>query len=723
MTVTNNTDSVNGDTSSPENLINNPGPDGISLPEAIMAANESPGPHTILFDPSLKGSTIKCTIGIPILYRDQITINGDINNDGAPDITINGAEVISDTCFWIQASDISINGFIIIGFKWAGIQITAESSDGKSRINGAKLYDNTIKDGDTGGIVVQTLGIDCLIRNVDIVNNKIVNNKFVGIGIDGGGWPGGTNNRIENITIRENTIKKNGKHAIFATAATYQESKNNTLSGLEISDNTITGHKILSLLFSAGNDLRSKNNKLADVLISNNYIEGTPCNIEIVGGAEEDASGNSVSNVAIVQNIFQGGGIQIGVGSFGAKNNIVDNILIGWNKIFNSKAHGITICGGGGSNNTKGNTAKKITIINNLIVNNDAIGIQLMGGYYGGPDNLVDNVNILNNTIVRNGYANPTWAGGITIVNNVISSGNIVKRIKIANTILWENMQNDRIDGQSPDSVECSILLDSRFTGKNGNFYASPLFISPSNLDYCIRQTSPAIDSGSPYETGVGDIDLLGYPRILDGNGDGEAVVDIGAYEFVEGKKLKVEYFKINGGASRTFDRMVTLDNKCNTTASEYMTAEDKKFVKNVKSESYFSSPSYQLSPGYGKKKVYFKVKNESGWSKIKKSTILLEKPEEGQPSIVYFAIDTGNDITIKRNITLHSECTGDPTHYRASESLSDFNKKEWKPYTQALKFKLSEGLGRKTIYVQVKNGIWESGIVCDQISAFYPWR
>jgi len=718
LIVVNNTDLVNGNTSSPEALINDPGPDGISLYEAMMAANACPGPHTILFDSSLRGSTIKSTKGFPILYRDQITINADINNDGAPDITINGAESISDTCFWVCASDISISGFTIVDFTHACIQVVASSKEGIQRIERVKLRGNAITAGNTG-ITVYTQGLDCLIRNVDIVQNKLVNNGWAGIVINAGG----TNNRIMNITIRENTIKKSGKHAVFATAASYQGSTNNKISGLEICNNTITGHTILSLLISGGN---GKNDKVTDVLISGNYIEGKPVNIEIVGGSGEDARTNSVSNVTIVRNTFLYGGILLNVGYDDSHNNNINTVLIGWNKILESSGHGIFI-NGGAFNSTYNNTAKKITILNNLIVNSDAIGIQLMGGLQSGPDNLVDDVYILNNTIAENGYGFPSWAGGITLKNNVHCSGNLVKGVKIANTILWGNNQNDRICEQSPDSVKYSILGDSRFRGKDGNFYASPLFVSPSKLNYRLRNISPAIDSGNPIATGVGEIDLEGNPRILDGNGDGDAVVDIGAHEYTEKRKPEVKYFKINKGDSRTFNRMVALDNKCNGVATEYIAAEDKKFTKNVKSGIYSSSPSYQVTEGYGKKRIFFKAKNESGWSKIKKDTIKFENPEEGQPGILYFAINEGADITIKREVTLDSECTGNPTYYRASEtgleSISDFNNKKWKPFTKALRFKLSKGLGRKTIYFQVKNRGGESGIVSDQISAFYPWR
>jgi len=49
ITVTNATSAVNGDTSSVEALLANPGPDGISLYEAVTASNSAPGTWNIQF--------------------------------------------------------------------------------------------------------------------------------------------------------------------------------------------------------------------------------------------------------------------------------------------------------------------------------------------------------------------------------------------------------------------------------------------------------------------------------------------------------------------------------------------------------------------------------------------------------------------------------------------------------------------------------------------------
>lgn len=80
----------------------------------------------------------------------------------------------------------------------------------------------------------------------------------------------------------------------------------------------------------------------------------------------------------------------------------------------------------------------------------------------------------------------------------------------------------------APNYVGCADQ-----TGLNGNISGDPLFSSPAGGDYHLRPGSPAIDAGFLPAVGEPAVDIDGGPRVVDGNGDGVAVLDIGADEAV----------------------------------------------------------------------------------------------------------------------------------------------------------------------------------------------
>jgi hypothetical protein len=93
-----------------------------SLREAIKDANAHAGADTITFAAGLAGQTIALTTLLPNVTDGSLTINGDINNDGKPDIQIDGAGLASGAGLTVKAAQAcTIIGLAIVNCPEAGL--------------------------------------------------------------------------------------------------------------------------------------------------------------------------------------------------------------------------------------------------------------------------------------------------------------------------------------------------------------------------------------------------------------------------------------------------------------------------------------------------------------------------------------------------------------------------------------------------------------------------
>ena len=71
-----------------------------------------------------------------------------------------------------------------------------------------------------------------------------------------------------------------------------------------------------------------------------------------------------------------------------------------------------------------------------------------------------------------------------------------------------------------------------QYSDNGNNIHEDPLFVDPTNGDFHLQSTSPCIDQGDNNAPSIPAEDFEGDSRIIDGDGDSNAVVDMGADEF-----------------------------------------------------------------------------------------------------------------------------------------------------------------------------------------------
>jgi uncharacterized protein (TIGR03437 family) len=407
ITVTNATVVVNGDTSSVKALVANPGPDGISIQEAIIATNNNPGIWNIQFAPALKGSTIVVdtppSMGLSYLSGGNVTINGDIDGDGQPDITLSSLSGTA-TIFIVSGG----NTLYALALRNCGNCVNIEPPTAKF---GLPVATGTTFSNITIGNLVMTN-----VQNIGIV--------FCPACAQAAGAPP-TGNTWDHMLITGNTITGNVSGPMFGIQLDL--TSGDTLQHTTIANNNLVlpAPNALGITVSANGGVGPANQVL-DTLISNNSISAAyPSSVILIG----DGNGSSVSGALI-------DGMQI----IGNQISITGSIPPG---DYSHQLLGIVFAvGDSNSDNvlpieySENDIARNIGILGNTIAGPTRTGIQVYAASGTSMNDAISNLSILGNTLTGGSSTGMALEAGGSLGASSPATGNTLSSVLIqANSI------------------------------------------------------------------------------------------------------------------------------------------------------------------------------------------------------------------------------------------------------------------------------------------------
>lgn len=447
-----------------------------SLREAITSANtDTPvdsctagsGFDDIVFDPSLEGETIVLTIEG---FEEDLNATGDL--DITDDLTITGP--VSD-----EASSIVIDG--------NGTDRVIDIHSGEIELSGLTIQNGGLVTRG-GGVFARSDNGDLLVENVVIRENEVISPALLDSGADGGG-----------IAIRMPTVIRDSLVTLNSAAS----------SGESIADDARGGGIWMGTNLTPGT-IRIENSRIVD-----NQVESTD-----MGTAD-------------------GAGIAIRQGSMGEVE-IVDS----------------EISGNTGTGNTRSSQGVGISmlrgthsIINSTISENLGSGVRVRGAAIWTRESTIEinNVTITENSAMCDGEA--PCVGGY--LDEVDTTEEITNSIIAGNTATGGSVNEPdcRGDVESQgfnilgDNTGCNFIESTGDQIGNVEGGGSPVdpLLGPladnggSTLTHSLLEGSPAIDMGDPADpAGAGTCeteDQRGEMRPFDGDDDGTARCDIGAFE------------------------------------------------------------------------------------------------------------------------------------------------------------------------------------------------
>ena len=537
-----------------DNNDGNVGPGNLSLREAILLANQNPGPDQI----NLPAGTYNLTIA---------GANEDAGKTGDLDITGDLAIVGAGSATTTVNANFLDRAFHIIGTYGAtgnpvvsisGLKVTngltPTGANLYPHINGGGILNDsstltldeciiqgnstgmTNGSGGSGGGLAAWGGVLTVTRSV--ITGNTTGNGTTGIGGNGGGVAGFGST----VTIRDSTVSNNTTGIATSSQGSISAGRGGGIDNealypitfpptLTVVNSTIVGNKTGSATNSKGEGGGIYNR--ATFSLDRSTVSG---NLSYYGGGVMTDNGidGQITDSSIVGNVADGGRGG-GVLSTVSLLSLISGTLIANNTVTNAGS-----LDGGGGIYTDGYTydasrpMKLGTIINCTIVNNTVSSKSVSNGrpfgggiLSGGTIDRIANTTIANNTAGEGGGFYQMTYGNLTV-----ATGEMVNTIVAGNTADAGYASDIKAVGQIT-SAFYNLVGDPRghgmVNGSNGNIVgvAAKLGSLADNggptRTLALLAGSPAIDAG--LNAGAPSTDARGLPRPVNGR------VDIGAFE------------------------------------------------------------------------------------------------------------------------------------------------------------------------------------------------
>jgi hypothetical protein len=544
ITVTTTVDEVNGNTTSIANLIATPGGAGISLREAIIAANNTAGADTI----TLPAGTYTLTITNAAGGNEDACARGDL--DVTDSLTITGAGAATTI---IQAGTTAANGIDkvlainpicdhAVAFAMSGVTIRFGRN---TQPFGASDFSFTGGGidwcGHNGGSFTLT---DCVISD-----NTNVNGYGGGLNIDEVGPSSGL------VTIANTVFVNNTSTYSGGAMNVYGDNVRVTITGSAITNNHTLG---TGGVFAGGGGMEIR-------ITNQNDNDGAPTPSVTIG------------NSIISGNTGVGGGGGIDVASTGNQDVTITNTAITGNSVIVAPGGVSNTIGGGLSHN---NHVARTTLLSNvLIANNQSAGsaTSLGGGVSHGGGTLTIRNSTISGNSARDGGGGiyvTTDPQPLTLINTTISNnradsdntgagvGGGIYKLAGTSTVTLQNTLCDgnfKGTGSAQDEINGAVTANFSLVGNttgatvtgannqlnvsarlaalanNGGQTVGPAGFTAVLQTHALLAGSPALDTGSNALVPAAlttDQRGTGFARILDAaDADTTAQVDIGSYE------------------------------------------------------------------------------------------------------------------------------------------------------------------------------------------------